>query len=387
MDVYVDGIFQGSVASGETGYVPSEGFVTHDSGWNPDGTLFTQYSHGGWPGDQPIRVMAFHSDLSGVCQFWIGTFPQDSRELHVYAGGDTPTDPAWLQENAQKIHGSRENVHPATCGVDAITGESKLTQAGLDGRDEFSRLVGGAIGPEPRAEYQKDISTATSEFNRLLTGKSTGTSFVAEKVPQKGAAFRVVPPQLKVVNATKVIETESSSYTISGVARMVENNEVLISVNGGDSVKAPALDDGSFSFQLPLATGENRILVSAMGKWGSQRRLSQNITVNRKVEDLAKVSAAVNEWVASGGYGVHEILISPKPSVGSSLSIEYDHFNVPDKTEVFYIGVTDRRLVFETETSGGSGKKGLPRYMGEKILIVVTGAQRGTDWKVRLSSD
>src|SRR5690348_12262241 len=47
-DIWVNGAYQGYVPAGQARQTVSEGFVTNDSGFQPDGTLKQTYSHGGW---------------------------------------------------------------------------------------------------------------------------------------------------------------------------------------------------------------------------------------------------------------------------------------------------------------------------------------------------
>ncbi len=56
--IRVNGEWQGYVDPGRVAYMPQEGFVTEDSGFQADGTLKVTHSYGGWPISNTFRIEA-----------------------------------------------------------------------------------------------------------------------------------------------------------------------------------------------------------------------------------------------------------------------------------------------------------------------------------------
>jgi hypothetical protein len=60
-DIWVNGVYQGYVPAGQARQTVKEGFVTNDSGFQPDGKLKQTYSHGGWESNSDTVEVVFQS--------------------------------------------------------------------------------------------------------------------------------------------------------------------------------------------------------------------------------------------------------------------------------------------------------------------------------------
>jgi len=75
VDCWVNGEYQGVIPAHTIKYMPVEGFVTPDSRWLPDGTLYQKRAYGGWSPSSPAEVVTVA--ITGIGEpvvYWKGTF-------------------------------------------------------------------------------------------------------------------------------------------------------------------------------------------------------------------------------------------------------------------------------------------------------------------------
>lgn len=118
MYVWINGSYQGWVdGGGTTVYMPSEGFVTQDSGFQEDGTLRITRSHGGWEERDTLEFHActavFEKEGVRTAYYSGGIIPyqRDDKRLGFTCGEDAPppTMPSdYEKETAGKMQGGKE---------------------------------------------------------------------------------------------------------------------------------------------------------------------------------------------------------------------------------------------------------------------------------------
>ncbi|MBP7844450.1 MAG: hypothetical protein KA116_06505 [Proteobacteria bacterium] len=84
VDCWVNGVYQGVIPAHSTKYMPSEGFVTADSGWRADGTLVHKQAYGGWSPTSPAEVVTVAiSGLGAPLVYWTGKFSATESGLYL----------------------------------------------------------------------------------------------------------------------------------------------------------------------------------------------------------------------------------------------------------------------------------------------------------------
>ncbi|MFT4175884.1 MAG: formylglycine-generating enzyme family protein [Luteolibacter sp.] len=113
--IWANGSYQGWVDPDTTAYMPREGFVTQDSGFQEDGTLKTTHSHGGWEVADMFEIVgistAFEKDGKKIAYRAVGSQPYRDDDKHWgFSPGseDDPSPPSdYARETARKMQGGR----------------------------------------------------------------------------------------------------------------------------------------------------------------------------------------------------------------------------------------------------------------------------------------
>jgi len=99
--IWVNGAYQGQVPAGKCHYTVREGFVTKDSGIQPDGKKVLNHSHAGWEGSPGVTIKiiqasgdkTYRSEITvqpnkdGIAKVWFGekNARQRTRRTHLGA--------------------------------------------------------------------------------------------------------------------------------------------------------------------------------------------------------------------------------------------------------------------------------------------------------------
>ena len=173
MFVWVNGSYQGFVDPGTTVYMPREGFVTQDSGFQPDGTLKTTHSHGGWDAKGLFEYQAFSAsfemDGSKVAYYTTATVPykQGDKRLGLASGKEAtnavlPSD--YDTETAGKMQGGRP---PGDLQSLLSVGKEELPYGG--GANPAGSITDGASAPVWYAgRKKKEEMAATATFTNSI---------------------------------------------------------------------------------------------------------------------------------------------------------------------------------------------------------------------------
>lgn len=159
MYVWVNGSYQGKVNGGATVYMPREGFVTQDSGFQPDGTLKTTHSHGGWEAGRLLEYQAFSSSFemegSRAAYYTTGTVPYQpgDKSIGLTCGENPP--PAILptdheMETAGKMRGGKP---PGDLRALLSAGKEEVPYGG--GNAAKGSITGNSVFPLWYAGYKK----------------------------------------------------------------------------------------------------------------------------------------------------------------------------------------------------------------------------------------
>ncbi len=126
--IWVDGEYQGYVPPGQAKYTVKEGFVTGDSGFQPDGTLKQTYSHGGWATNGPITVKIMQTDEKGkVYSASVKISGDDTKKGYLWFGeseaGEEPASLVW--EDATQIPNAAAPVTPHISKIRRLAAQTK----------------------------------------------------------------------------------------------------------------------------------------------------------------------------------------------------------------------------------------------------------------------
>jgi hypothetical protein len=168
--VWVNGQYQGYVPAGTARYTLMEGFVTNDSGFQPDGTLKQTHSHAGWESSRgTIGVRINMADSKGqVLSTDIDTSGDKENKAYVWFAennaGAQP-DPLTWEESSQIQNTSAPkpkrvsdgNCYAATKGSNGFLGAWSWSQG-----SEWETITLNADGTyqikgEERSEYNHTI--------------------------------------------------------------------------------------------------------------------------------------------------------------------------------------------------------------------------------------
>lgn len=179
MFVWINGAYQGWVNAGTTVYMPREGFVTQDSGFQPDGTLKTTHSHGGWEVGGLLEFKAFSAsfDMEGkrVAYYSTGTVPykKGDKRLGLASGKDAtavlPSD--YEMETAGKMQAERP---PGDLLALLNIGKEEVPAGG--GANPVGSITDGGAFPLWYAGRKKKDEGAKIDLAGLIIGINSGGS-------------------------------------------------------------------------------------------------------------------------------------------------------------------------------------------------------------------
>ncbi|MCC5789607.1 MAG: hypothetical protein JJT75_08225 [Opitutales bacterium] len=155
--VWVNGDFQGLATAGRVSFMPVEGFVTRDSGIQPDGELVIKHAYGGW-------------DPRG----------RDTIDVTVAAWSDEKDDegnPVLVKRDIKDV-GVVYNPGTSSRGAGVwIGGPPKLERVEL----EFAEHIREARIPlDLRAAMPKAVNTPPETFTAAQGGIGGGANFIAK---------------------------------------------------------------------------------------------------------------------------------------------------------------------------------------------------------------
>jgi hypothetical protein len=122
--IWVNGRYQGYVSPGKARYTVREGFVTRDSGVQPDGSVKQTWAQGGWDSKSPIKVRIVEVDNTNWFDTTIEVTGDDLKKGYVWFGetdnGAEPGSVVWEQAT-QISPGTPPAAHTADYVVKAET--------------------------------------------------------------------------------------------------------------------------------------------------------------------------------------------------------------------------------------------------------------------------
>ena len=237
--VCIDHHYQGYVPAGRTMYTVRDGFVTDDSGRQPDGSLVVHESHGGWPdrGDVPIFVWFLdeHGSLAGS---WAGTLPGDQKDVLVSLGDETLPNEEEV-ENAIQIRKGNADCHNMEQRVREAADPYSNTYANRKMSIKLSR-----DGDNVSAEIVK--STATYTSTGKLTDRGVNLAFVVDGL-QVTLLIKAGDGQCSCDDTTKVVSLTQVGglMAVSGrIGRKPGSGDVQVTVRwtGGPDVDLHVID-------------------------------------------------------------------------------------------------------------------------------------------------
>jgi hypothetical protein len=135
--IWVNGKYQGYVPPGRAHYTLSEGFVTRDSGIQPDGSVKQTYSHGGWDSKKtPMEVRIVQNDEKDGKRYEIkiDVSGDSEKKAYIWFGeakpGIEPDGLVW--ERANQIPNAQAPVTPHNSELLKAAAETRK-QEGLAG--------------------------------------------------------------------------------------------------------------------------------------------------------------------------------------------------------------------------------------------------------------
>lgn len=178
--INVNGSWQGYVNPGKTVYMPQEGFVTLDSGFQDNGELKMTHSYGGWPIRKDLLIFA------------ISSIHRDGDEEYVFVAEEYApysSTKAWSFGDESKTELSPPE------GVELEWAEKM--QRGSPPLDAFELLREN--NPE------SVVSDSGKEINGLINSKKErfkllmGKRVVRERVPKRLLPEIILPPEVPIV--------------------------------------------------------------------------------------------------------------------------------------------------------------------------------------------
>jgi hypothetical protein len=116
--MWVNGSLQGIIPSGKTAWIEAAGFVTRDSGWQPDGTLKITPAYGGWDRRDESEVVFAGHDANGAIVFAKVSVPKENKRAQISFAGSPPPKDVELERAIHVQQGhlniSLKNVRPAS---------------------------------------------------------------------------------------------------------------------------------------------------------------------------------------------------------------------------------------------------------------------------------
>lgn len=143
----------------------------------------------------------------------------------------------------------------------------------------------------------------------VTTALSNGThTFVVEASDYDGnsttsttTTFTVdtVPPALTITSPADGLKTNVNKVTVAGTTNDATSTNVTITVNG---VSVPVGEDGSFSYELELETGENTITIIATDGAGLTTTVTRTVTLDTGAPVFQSITITPNPVDAGATY-------------------------------------------------------------------------------------
>ncbi|HYF36918.1 MAG TPA: hypothetical protein VD994_16595 [Prosthecobacter sp.] len=233
VDCWVNGQYQGVIAAHSTKYMPMEGFVTSDSRWLPDGTLYQRHAYGGWSPSSPAEVVVMALPRIGQPMiYWTGTFtaPETGSYLRMY------------------------NVVKDGTPIDDLDVEFAEGMPKGEPKDLALLLKGKNFVPDP-----------------TFDGATSGGAVMAAMVE--------APVSIEIDEPQNGFSTDGRVVTISGSTKGADIATVVVNV-GGRSTEMPVVD-GRFTGQITLTVGENEVTVTDGADGGARSKAVEVICTDK----------------------------------------------------------------------------------------------------------
>jgi hypothetical protein len=227
MFCWVNEAYQGWVDPGTTAYMPREGFVTQDSGFQPDGTLKTTHSHGGWEVGGLFTYKVFSSSFElddvRVAYYTTGTVPYNNGDKRVGIApgkGLTAVLPSdYDMETAKKIQGG----HPPR-DLEALlsVGKEEIPYGG--GANSVGSITDGASFPVWYAGKKKLEQNLNVVYSDTLAEKPP-YSISMRRVADEEYNVKIMDGDLKVLEKKYLNDTTNSENVLN---HYIPNGKVII---------------------------------------------------------------------------------------------------------------------------------------------------------------
>ena len=133
--IFVDGEYQGYVPPGNARYSVREGFVTRNSGVQPDGSVKQNYSHGGWASKSSIIVTIKGGDSNSRYEAKLTVSGDNDHKAYLWWGEKDPgAEPGRLiWENSSQIVSAKKPITPDIKEVFKLAAQTKSQDIKLVG--------------------------------------------------------------------------------------------------------------------------------------------------------------------------------------------------------------------------------------------------------------
>lgn len=140
----------------------------------------------------------------------------------------------------------------------------------------------------------------------LVDGEHTITATVQDNDGNTAAEAKVtitidtVPPTLDITSPSDGFKTNTDTVTVSGVTNDATSKPVTITITvGGTDQGAVTVDSsGNFSKEVPVALGDNTIVVRATDRAGKQTEITRAVYINKTAPVISNISATPNPVTA-----------------------------------------------------------------------------------------